>query len=59
VFDAAQRALAKAGLPVVDVRVPAPSDGQEVEFRQALRQALVRAGLEKLIRPRSAAKRDA
>ena len=50
VYEAAYRPLAKAGLPVVDVRVPEPS--KETEFRQKLRQALVRADLEKLIRPR-------
>lgn len=54
VYEAAYRSLAKAGLPVVDVRVPAPSHA--VEFRQNLRQALVRADLEKLIRPRPAPK---
>jgi hypothetical protein len=50
VYEAAYRPLTKAGLPVVDVRVPDPAQG--AEFRQKLRQALVRADLEKLIRPR-------
>ena len=52
VHQAAYRPLAKAHFPVVDVRVPAPE--HPVEFRQKLRQAIVRAGLEKLIRPRPA-----
>jgi hypothetical protein len=50
VYQAAYRPLEKAGLPVVDVRVPDPE--QAAEFRQKFRQALVRAELEKLIRPR-------
>ena len=50
VYEAAYGPLAKAGLRVVDVRVPEPSHA--VEFRQKLRQALVRADLEKLMRPR-------
>jgi hypothetical protein len=49
VHGAAFAAMKKAGLPVVDVRVPGPE--HTLEFRQKLRQALVRAGLEKLIRP--------
>jgi hypothetical protein len=49
VHGAAFAAMKKAGLPVVDVRVPGPEHA--LEFRQKLRQALVRAGLEKLIRP--------
>lgn len=48
-YDAAYREMARAELPVADVRVPSPDSG--VAFRQKLRQALVRAGLEKLIRP--------
>jgi hypothetical protein len=51
VYDAAYGAMEKAGLPVVDVRVPTPSSGREVTFRQSFRQALVRADLEKMIRP--------
>jgi hypothetical protein len=50
VYAAAYRPLEKAGLPVVEARVPGPEEG--TEFRQKLRQALVRADLEKLIRPR-------
>lgn len=50
-YAAARASLEKAGFPIVDVKVPAPSPGKEMEFRQALRQALVRADLEKLIRP--------
>src|SRR5262245_28212684 len=49
VYSAAFAGMTKAGLPVVDVRVPSPE--QALEFRQKFRQALVRAGLEKLIRP--------
>ena len=59
VYDAAYRELKKAGLPVVDVRVPFPSNGNEVEFRRQFRVALIRGGLEKLIRPLPAGKRDA
>ena len=51
VSDALKPALEKAKQPVVDAVVPAPSTGDGVEFRQKLRQALVRADLEKLIRP--------
>ena len=43
--------MTRAGLPVMDVKVPFPGAGHDVEFRQKFRQALVRAGLEKLIRP--------
>jgi len=57
VYDAAYSVMKKAGLPVVDVRVPFPSTGHQVEFRQKFRQALVRAELEKLIRPLPAAAR--
>jgi len=42
--------LKKDGREVVDVRIPFPAPGHEVKFRQALRQALVRSGLEKSIR---------
>jgi hypothetical protein len=58
VYDAAYRELKKAGLPVVDVRIPWPATGHEVEFRQRFRQAVVRGGLEKLIRPLPAGKRE-
>lgn len=51
VYKAAYAAMKKAGLPVVDARIPFPATGQQVSFRQEFRQALVRAGLEKLIRP--------
>jgi hypothetical protein len=47
---AAYGPLKKDGHPVVDVRIPAPSAKDGVKFRQAFRQALVRAELEKLIR---------
>jgi hypothetical protein len=43
--------LRKAGLPLIDKRVPFPSAGNEVAFRRELRAALVRAELEALIRP--------
>ncbi len=51
VADALKTALEKAKQPVVDAVVSAPASGDGVEFRQKLRQALVRADLEKLIRP--------
>jgi hypothetical protein len=51
VHAAARAAMEKAGLPVVDARIPWPASGQEIEFRQAFRKALVRGELEKLIRP--------
>ena len=51
VYGAAYQPMKKAGLPVTDVRVPFPSTEQQSDFRQKFRQALVRAGLEKLIRP--------
>jgi hypothetical protein len=50
-YRAAHDRLAKAGVPVVDMKVPAPVAGEEKDFRQKLRQAIVRASLEKLIRP--------
>lgn len=51
VYDAVYSAMKEAELPVVDVRIPFPSTGQQVDFRQKFRQALVRGGLEKLIQP--------
>jgi hypothetical protein len=57
VYEVAFAELKGAGLPVVDVKVPRP-DGEHPEaFRQKLRQALVRGGLEKMIRPLPAKKR--
>src|SRR5439155_25750572 len=56
VHAAAHAAMKKAKLPVIDVRMPFPSAGHEVEFRQKLRQAMVREGLEKMIRPMPKAK---
>jgi len=50
-YDAARKKLASAKWPVSDVRVPAPTNGREVEFRREFRTALIRAELEKLIRP--------
>jgi hypothetical protein len=54
VYEAAFRAIEKAGLPVVDVKVPSPGAGDEASFRNKFRQALVRGGFEKLIKPLSA-----
>lgn len=54
--DAAAKPLAQAGAPVVPVRVSAPSDADPAAFRREFRQALVRAGVEKLIRPLPASK---
>lgn len=56
VDDAAHKPLARAGVPVVDVRVPFAPSGSEAAFRRELRRALVRAGLEALIRPLGRAK---
>jgi hypothetical protein len=53
VYGALHPALAKAKLPVVDIPIPSPTTRDPVEFRQKLRQALVRADLERLIRPLS------
>jgi hypothetical protein len=50
-YDDAFRAIEKAKLPVVDVKVPDPAAGDVASFRNRLRQALVRGGLEKLIKP--------
>jgi len=50
-YDAAYRKLTAAKWPVSDVRVPFPAAGREADFRRELRTALVREGLEKLIRP--------
>jgi hypothetical protein len=49
VYAALQGPMNRSELPVVDAKVPSPDAG--VEFRQKLRQALVRGELEKLIRP--------
>ncbi len=49
-YDAAYGSMSAAGLPVVDVRVPRAEEAEP--FRQKFRQALVQAGLEKLIRAR-------
>jgi len=50
-WDAAHASLVAAGAPLVDKRVPEPAPGHRVEFARELRTALVRAGLENLIRP--------
>jgi len=51
VYDALHSVMKKAGLPVVDLRIPFAPAGEQTHFRQKVRQALVRADLEKLIRP--------
>jgi hypothetical protein len=56
-YDAAFREMKKAGLPVEDARIPSPATAPDAEFRRELRQALVRAGLEKMIKPLPASKR--
>jgi len=58
-YDAAFSRMSEAGLPVVDVRVPNLDPESPESFRQKLRQAIVRADLEKLIRPRPTPKRGA
>src|SRR5439155_22973052 len=45
VYAVAYAAMKKAGLPVVDVKIPFASAGPEAEFRQKFRHALVRGGL--------------
>lgn len=50
-YRAAFPLMEKADVPVVDVRVPLPTPEHEADFHRTLRQALVRADLEKLIRP--------
>jgi hypothetical protein len=57
VYRAASPVLEQAGLPIVPLAVECASDGQEAEFARTFRQALVKAGLEKLIKPLSAAER--
>jgi hypothetical protein len=56
-YDAAFSRMSEAGLPVVDVRIPKLDPDRSDLFRQTFRQALVRADLEKLIRPRPTPKR--
>lgn len=56
-YDAAYSKMSEAGLPVVDVRIPSLEPDRPESFRQKFRQALVRADLEKLIRPRPIPKR--
>ncbi|HKQ56693.1 MAG TPA: hypothetical protein VJY35_02385 [Candidatus Eisenbacteria bacterium] len=51
VHRAGFKKLEAAGLPVVDKRVVAPEAGDRAAFAGELRSALVRAGLEKLIKP--------
>ncbi|HET7224526.1 MAG TPA: hypothetical protein VFK69_02340 [Candidatus Eisenbacteria bacterium] len=50
-YDAAHGPLARAGVPVVGVRVPFAASGSDAAFRREFRRAVVRAGLEQLIRP--------
>lgn len=45
-------------LPIVDVPVPFPTPTRGTEFRQRFRQAIVRAGLENLIRSLPAARAE-
>lgn len=40
VYDAAYQSLRAAGLPVVDTRIPFPSNGQQGKFREKLKEAL-------------------
>lgn len=40
VFDAAFARLKRAGLPVVDARIPFPGSGHQLEFEQAMGDAL-------------------
>jgi hypothetical protein len=56
VHEALYKALAREDSPVVNLRVTAPDPGRQVTFRQELRHALVRAGLEQLMRPLPAAR---
>lgn len=42
VYDAAYSALATAGLPVVDERIPFPGSGQQKKFQSAFRSALTK-----------------
>jgi len=51
VYDAAFAAMKRARLPVVDVRIPFSASDDPRSFRQKFRQALVRGGLENIIRP--------
>lgn len=44
VYDAAYSALRRAGIPVVDERIPFPGSGQQKRFEDAFRRALKKAG---------------
>jgi len=57
VYDAAYAALRAANLPVVKERIPEPVRGRATEFRRRLRAAIVRVGLERIIRPLAPAPR--
>jgi hypothetical protein len=45
VYDAAFGALAAAGLPVIDERIPFPASGQQKKFLESFRRAVAVAGL--------------
>lgn len=44
VYDAAFLPLRRAGVPVVDKRIPFPGSGQQTRFVVAFREALIEAG---------------
>jgi hypothetical protein len=45
VYDAAYAALADAGLPVIDERIPFPASGQQRKFLESFRGACAGAGI--------------
>lgn len=51
VHDAAYEALAEAGLPVVDARIPFPASGQQKKFLETFRDALSAAGVARMPAP--------
>ena len=59
VHAAAAKELERAGLPLVPVVVPFSPRGDRAEFARELRHALVKAGLEKLIKPLAPATKPA
>lgn len=46
VYDAAFEALSRAGVSVIDARLPFPSTGRQTEFSAGFRDALAAAGIE-------------
>lgn len=46
VHDAAHAALAAAGLPVIDERIPFPASGQQARFLETFRRAVRASGFE-------------